>query len=210
MADREGIGREQVFKVLCYTTGQSEIVMRPRIPRACGIIGETMRYGTQIKLALPFITLVVALSACSSKDVKTSDVGDAPPAMASMPSGNVGSQPVNDLETVHFPFDSYVLPQEARDALKREAEWMKANPTTEIQIEGHCDERGSVEYNLALGERRANAVREYLTRLGVDASKLSVISYGKERLADPGHDEAAWAQDRRATPIKLSAQLSGN
>ena len=82
--------------------------------------------------------------------------------------------------------------------LARHAEWLKARPAAKVTVEGHCDERGTVEYNLALGDKRAHAVRDYLVSLGVPADRLQAVSYGKERPMDSGHGEAAWAQNRRA------------
>jgi peptidoglycan-associated lipoprotein len=102
------------------------------------------------------------------------------------------------LEKIYFDFDSYVLSQSARDTLANSAEYLlKKNLSIKVQIEGNCDERGSDEYNLALGEKRAKAALSYLVTLGVPAERLSFISYGKEKPADPGHDEAAWAKNRR-------------
>jgi len=99
---------------------------------------------------------------------------------------------------VYFDFDSYLLGKTAQDTLSENAEYLlKKNPTVNIQIAGNCDERGSDEYNLALGERRAKAALNYLVTLGVPADRLSFISYGKEKPVDPGHDEAAWAKNRR-------------
>ncbi len=102
------------------------------------------------------------------------------------------------LGKIYFDFDSYVLSQTARDTLAMNAEYLlKKNPAVKIQIEGNCDERGSDEYNLALGEKRAKSALNYLITLGVPAARLSFISYGKEKPADPGHDDAAWAKNRR-------------
>jgi peptidoglycan-associated lipoprotein len=102
------------------------------------------------------------------------------------------------LGKIYFDFDSYVLSQTARDTLAMNAEYLlKKNSAVKIQIEGNCDERGSDEYNLALGEKRAKSALNYLTTLGVPAARLSFISYGKEKPADPGHDEAAWGKNRR-------------
>jgi len=99
---------------------------------------------------------------------------------------------------IYFDFDSFVLSQTARDTLNKNAEYLlKNNQSVRLQIEGNCDERGSDEYNLALGEKRAKAALNYLVTLGVRAERLSFISYGKEKPADPGHDEAAWAKNRR-------------
>ncbi len=105
----------------------------------------------------------------------------------------------NVFETVYFDFDKSDLRQDARDVLsKNAAVILKSMPRAKIQIAGHCDERGSAEYNLALGEHRAKSVQKYLTTLGVKTENLSVISYGKEKPAVNGNDEAAWAKNRRA------------
>ena len=101
------------------------------------------------------------------------------------------------LENVYFEFDSAMLSDAARRSLARNFAVMKKNPQSSIRVEGHCDERGSDEYNLALGERRAQTVVRYLTTMGVPVDRLSTISYGKEKPADPGHDETAWSRNRR-------------
>jgi peptidoglycan-associated lipoprotein len=99
---------------------------------------------------------------------------------------------------VHFAFDSATLSDEARTLLEGKATWLQTHPGLKVVIEGHCDERGTTAYNLALGARRANAAKRYLVALGVDAWRLSTISYGEERPLDPRHNESAWAQNRRA------------
>lgn len=105
----------------------------------------------------------------------------------------------NRFEAVYFDFDKSDLRQDARDVLSKNAEMILKSPAaTKIKVEGHCDERGSAEYNLALGERRAVSAMKYLTTLGVKAESLSIISYGKEKPAVIGSDEAAWAKNRRA------------
>lgn len=104
----------------------------------------------------------------------------------------------SSFETIYFNFDQSDLSQAARDVLsKNAAAMLKAQPNAKIKIEGNCDDRGSAEYNLALGERRANSALKYLVNMGVSADRLSVVSYGKERPAVAGHDEAAWAKNRR-------------
>lgn len=100
-------------------------------------------------------------------------------------------------QTVYFGFDAFTLSEAARASLTKNAEAIKKNKSLKVQIQGHCDERGSDSYNLALGEKRAKAAFDYLITLGVPANQLHVISYGKERPADPGHDDAAWAKNRR-------------
>lgn len=100
-------------------------------------------------------------------------------------------------DRVFFGYDQYDLSGEARTLLDRQAQWLNQYPNTRITIEGHADERGTREYNLALGERRANAVRNYLTSAGVSSSRINVISYGKEQPAVVGSDASSWAQNRR-------------
>jgi peptidoglycan-associated lipoprotein len=106
------------------------------------------------------------------------------------------------LETVYFDFDKYNLKPEAKATLANNAQVLKDNSEVTILIEGHCDERGTQEYNLALGEKRANSARDYLVDLGIAASRIRVISYGYERPVDPGHNEAAWAKNRRAAFVR--------
>lgn len=108
-------------------------------------------------------------------------------------------------DTVHFAFDSYGLDETARQILGAQAEWLGRYPGVRALVEGHTDERGTREYNLALGERRANAAKNFLAAQGVDTSRLSVISYGKERPAVDGNNEDAYAQNRRAKTV-----VSGN
>lgn len=105
---------------------------------------------------------------------------------------------VSELRTVYFDYDSFQLSQEAAQILEANAQWIKEHSDVNIQVEGHCDERGSNEYNINLGQKRAAAVREYLAKLGVDPNRISTVSYGEERPIDPGTDEAAWAKNRRA------------
>jgi peptidoglycan-associated lipoprotein len=101
-------------------------------------------------------------------------------------------------ENIHFDFDRSFIRNDAKPILQKVAAHMKKTPGAKLQIEGHCDERGTSEYNIALGQRRADSTKKYLTNLGVDGSRLSTISYGEERPADPGHNESAWARNRRA------------
>ncbi|KPL11363.1 hypothetical protein AMJ85_03770 [candidate division BRC1 bacterium SM23_51] len=101
------------------------------------------------------------------------------------------------LRTVYFDYDSSVLREDARRILDRNIDWLKLHPDVRVQIEGHCDERGTEEYNLHLGDRRANSVKRYLANGGIDPSRLFTISYGEERPVDPGHDESAWSKNRR-------------
>ncbi len=101
-------------------------------------------------------------------------------------------------EDVNFDYDQFNLKPQAREILRKHADWLLEYPNFSVVIEGHCDERGTNEYNLALGERRATSAMEYLVNLGVDKKRLTTISYGEELPLDPGHNEEAWAKNRRA------------
>jgi peptidoglycan-associated lipoprotein len=100
-------------------------------------------------------------------------------------------------EDIYFEYDSAALVPDAREVLKRKAEFLRGNPNVSVIIEGHTDDRGTVEYNLALGERRAASAMSFLVDLGIPESRLTTISYGKEKPANPGHNETAWAANRR-------------
>ncbi|HVO67709.1 MAG TPA: peptidoglycan-associated lipoprotein Pal [Syntrophales bacterium] len=103
----------------------------------------------------------------------------------------------SEFEDIHFDFDRFDLRPDARGILDTHAKWLKAHPEYVVRIEGNCDERGTVEYNLALGDRRAKIAMKYLTDLGINKAKISTISYGKEQPLDPEHNEEAWAKNRR-------------
>ncbi len=157
------------------------------------------------------VALVAACETAPEEQAATSGTGATAPApapttttttTAMAPSGpKMGSQEdlvVNVGDRVFFDFDKYNLGAEARGVLEKQAVWLKKYPIVTVAIEGHADERGTREYNLALGERRANSVKDYLVALGVPASRLRTISYGKERPVALGSNEAAWAQNRRS------------
>lgn len=113
------------------------------------------------------------------------------------------------LGDVYFDFDEAALRQDARDRLARNAEFLRSRPEFQVQIEGHCDERGTSEYNLALGERRAQATRDYLVSLGVAAGRLRTVSYGEERPACPESAESCWQLNRRARFLLVGRQARG-
>ncbi len=158
--------------------------------------------------------LALSLAACSKKKVEElppPPATTAPPAAYETPTPPPPSGPTPGSradfiaqagsDTVLFGTDSYDVDSEDEAVLARQAEWLKKYPNVSVTIEGHCDERGTREYNLALGDRRANAAKNYLVSAGISASRLSVISYGKERPAATGSDEGAWAQNRRAVTV---------
>ncbi|MFQ5563706.1 MAG: peptidoglycan-associated lipoprotein Pal [Parvularculaceae bacterium] len=145
----------------------------------------------------------VLLAACASTGPDVDASTTTEPTVAAPPTGPVpGSQ--EDLEQaaghrVFFAFDEYTLTSRAQSTLARQAAWLKEYPETRILIAGNCDERGTREYNLALGARRAEAARSYLVSLGVDSARVTTVSYGKERPLDPRSTEEAWALNRNAT-----------
>ncbi len=111
--------------------------------------------------------------------------------------GDSDSGKAMGLQTIYFKYDSYDITGEGRSALNTNVEILKANPSLKIQVEGHCDQRGGIQYNIALGEKRANAVRDALKKAGVSADRIATISYGKERPLDPGMSDDAHARNRR-------------
>lgn len=160
-------------------------------------------------------SVLLLVSACSSTDdasmeeqASTGMESTSGPLNEIYGDGQQGAAPgtqadlvVNVGDRVFFGYDQYDLSQEARDTLGRQATWLNQYSNLRITIEGHADERGTREYNLALGERRANAVKNYLVALGVDGGRVTTVSYGKERPAVPGSNETSWAQNRRGVTV---------
>ena len=154
-----------------------------------------------------------ALSACK-KEPPASLPPEPEPTMTSTPNTGSGAvvpgtqahfvQGVNGQNVIYFDTDRYNIDSADAAALQTQAQYLSQYPQVSITIEGHADERGTREYNLALGERRANAAKNYLVSLGVPAGRLSTISYGKERPVATGSNESAWAQNRRAVTVVLN------
>ena len=107
-------------------------------------------------------------------------------------------------DRVFFAYDSYSLAASAQATLSKQAKWLKANPSVAIAVEGHADERGTREYNLALGDRRASSVKDYLMSQGISSNRISTISYGKERPVKSGSNDTAWAQNRRSVSVRTN------
>ncbi len=139
------------------------------------------------------VLVACALLAVTGCACRTKKVGPAD-AQANVPVAREGIE----LGDVYFAFDSYVLSEAAKSTLGVNANWLKANASARVQVEGHCDERGTNEYNMVLGANRARAAYDYLRSLGVSESRMSTVSYGEELPLDPAHNEAAWAKNRRA------------
>ena len=114
-----------------------------------------------------------------------------------LPSGSLGSNEHGPLNDIHFAYNEYTIEPQDGSVLRSNASWLQTNAQSRVQVEGHCDERGSEEYNIALGAKRAQAAKDYLVTLGIPSSRISTISYGKELPACQDHDESCWSQNRR-------------
>lgn len=153
--------------------------------------------------SLAVISAMFILSACDSMPGSSSGGKNSYGSASSGPAtpGTQDDLVQNVGDRVFFELDSSVLSSEAQQTLERQAQWLKQYPSVNVTVEGHCDERGTREYNIALGERRATAVKSYLVGVGVTANRISTISYGKERPAVIGSDESAWGQNRRGVTV---------
>ena len=175
-------------------------------PQKEAAMSSTKKTGTAFML----VASVAALAACSKKPPETLPPGPGDTTTGSNQAGAIvpGSQAdfvrvLQGDDTIYFDTDRYNIDATDQAALSRQAQWMAQYPAKRATIEGHTDERGTRDYNLALGERRANAAKNYLVSLGIDASRLSTLSYGKERPKAIGSNESAWAQNRRAVTVTI-------
>ncbi len=164
--------------------------------------------------SLAILVLSLTAAGCARKAAEAPpQVAVAPPAPAAAPEPEAPApepstpdsvapaspqEAMAEFQPAFFDFDSYRLDAGARDALDADARMLRTEPDVSVLVEGHCDERGTVEYNQALGERRAEAARDYLVATGIEASRIEIVSYGKDRPFANGHDEEAWARNRRA------------
>lgn len=164
-------------------------------------MGKPWRLRTISNIGL-LLTVAFLLSGCpkgSEEIVKPSTQIQEPPtigAPSAKQSAMAGKE--SPLKDIFFDFDKSTMRDDAKPNLNEDLQWLNANPAEQIMIEGHCDERGTAEYNLGLGERRAKAARDYLVAAGIDARRIKTVSFGKERPFVLGHDEAAWKWNRRA------------
>jgi len=173
-----------------------------------------IRFSTALKLVA--LSGVLVLAGCETKPKPTVDNGPPPPVQqetqaaptSSIIPGSAEDLRVNVGDTVHFDYDKYEVLEADRSVLQRQAAWLGKYPSVRVTIEGHCDERGTREYNLALGARRANAVKEYLVSLGVSSGRVETISYGKERPMCTESNESCYAQNRRGVTTITSGGAS--
>jgi len=170
------------------------------LPHLQEIRGENMIslqkfFRTALPLALVALTATLA-TGCAKKQ-KADEISPGTD-MSDMTLGDSDNGKAMGLVTINFPYDSFSLDGTAKENLKNNASILKDKPSIAVQIEGHCDSRGGVQYNIALGEKRANAVKKYLEGMGISGERITTISYGKERLLDTAETEAAHAKNRRA------------
>ena len=169
-----------------------------------------MKWSGRSALTCFVLVLSLALTGCPSKkkgieDVPGGGLGEGQVGGGSLERFREGMEPGagGPLQDVQFDYDRYDLNEEARAILQKNAQWLQSNPAARVEVEGHCDERGTVEYNLALGAKRAKAARDYLASLGVAESRLSTISYGEELPLCREADEGCWGRNRRAHFVVL-------
>jgi peptidoglycan-associated lipoprotein len=168
-----------------------------------------IKFSTSAKFAV--LSAALLLAGCTHKQeaVETAPPPAPPPQVASRPApvtssvipGSEQDFKVNVGDTVHFAYNEYAVQDTDKSTLSKQASWLSRYPSVKLTIEGHCDERGTREYNLALGARRANAVKEFLVAQGVSAARLETVSYGKERPICTDSTEDCWAQNRRGVSV---------
>lgn len=159
--------------------------------------------------AITAMSLILVLSfGCAKKQtVKQEEPIKQPEVSIPVATPQVEAQPAApkiEFKTIYFAFDSYTLNEDGKSLLNQAGGLLRSYPDIALRLEGHCDERGTAEYNLALGEKRANAVREYMENLGVSRSRLSTVSFGKEKPAVTGSDEESWAKNRRVEIVPVT------
>jgi peptidoglycan-associated lipoprotein len=178
--------------------------------------GDGARVIARRVAACVLIFAFAALPGCSKKksagedaydNANAAGMGESDTAHGSLEQyrkGSLGKDEQGPLQDVHFAYDSIELSDNAREILRTNADWLREHPKAKVEIEGHCDSRGTIEYNLALGAKRANAARDYLTSLGVSSDRLTTISYGKELQLCQEENDSCWAENRRAHFVVLN------
>ncbi len=155
------------------------------------------------KLSIVIFALSLSLGLAACKSAQKTDESESGGGSTDLNAGDANAMGDSDsgkamgMQTVYFKYDSFEIDAEGKTSVNTNAEIMKANPTVKIQIEGHCDQRGGIQYNIALGEKRANAVRDAMKKAGISPDRVATISYGKERLIDPSMNDTAFAKNRR-------------
>jgi peptidoglycan-associated lipoprotein len=155
------------------------------------------------------LAMLLAVAGCASKKTKglgenpnganmgESSSGGSQNSMQQLQAGTLGNGQNGPLSDIHFAYNEYTIEPQDGEVLRHNAQWLNSNPNSRVQVEGHCDDRGSEDYNIALGAKRAQAAKDYLVTLGVSGSRISTISYGKELPLCTEQDDSCWAQNRR-------------
>ncbi|MEO1251210.1 MAG: peptidoglycan-associated lipoprotein Pal [Pseudomonadota bacterium] len=153
-------------------------------------------------------SLIVLAGCATTEDRADIDTTPQPVAVetSSIEAGSQADLEANANHRVYFAYDEYTLSPQAQSTLRQQADWLKANPEVQVQLAGHADERGTREYNLALGSRRAGSAKSFLVGLGVEASRIDTVSHGKERPVALGTGESVWAQNRNSTTTVMAAR----
>jgi peptidoglycan-associated lipoprotein len=177
-------------------------------------VERVMKKLTMVMVVLAFaFGTMLTLNSCAKKQIGTGEMAKPAPAPAPAPGQAPAPSPMPkgmdqeirafEAEGIYFDFDKSEIKSEAKAVLEKKAAWLRANPSYKVKIEGNCDERGTVDYNLALGDRRAKAAQKYLNALGISMDRMSTISYGKEKPICTEHNEKCWSKNRR-DDFKLS------
>ena len=163
-----------------------------------------MNLSNILKNTFLVILFSLVVSACASKKTSTTTMDSQIQADVYTGTDTVEYLAKGVPDRVFFATNESILTTKSRDTLRKQAAWLRENPSVSVVVEGHADERGTREYNLALGERRANAAKDYLMTYGISADRISVISYGKERPVDSGSNPLSWSKNRRSVTVKAN------
>jgi len=165
-----------------------------------------MNLGKILKNTFIFVLMSLVFTACATKKTTTSTTKSDSQMQGDVYTGTDGVEYLAKgvPDRVFFATNESILTTKSRDTIRKQAAWLRDNSTVNVVLEGHADERGTREYNLALGERRANSAKDYLMTYGISADRISVISYGKERPVDSGSNPLAWSKNRRSVTVKAN------
>ena len=189
-ADRNSITKGESVKLTWTTTDATNVSIAPEV-------GAVTPQGSTTVSPTESTTYSLTASGPGGNADSSVRISVNAPAPVAAPAPSLEEMFLKEVTDAFFDYDSANIRQDAREALQKDADWLKNYPQARVTIEGHCDERGSTEYNLALGQRRANAVKEYLVSLGISADRLSTTSWGKEKPFCSESNEACWQQNRR-------------
>ena len=196
-ADRHSIQKGESVRLTWTTTDATNVSIAPEV----GAV--TAQGSTTVTPADTTSYTITATGAGGSASASTSVTVNVPPPVVKAPEPSLDELFLKEVRDAYFDYDKADIRADAKDALGKTADFLRNYPQLRVTIEGHCDERGSTEYNLALGDRRANAVKQYLVSLGIPADRLTTVSYGKEKPFCTASDEACYQQNRRGHFVRI-------